>query len=301
MTESTGSPNDRAVPDTASRRGDGGPDGRVTSRGYGPDEPIVRLVGAISLIDRFPALAGADLEVAEGEVVLLRGPNGAGKTTLLRLVAGLASLNGGTAEVLGHDLADRRQRRLLRRQTGLLAHQSFLYDELTVEENLQFWARANRLEPSSIEPVLDRLALNGRLRDVRVARLSAGQRRRASLAVLVSRRPRLWLLDEPHAGLDANGRDFVDGLIRHAIVFGATVMMASHDDDRATEIATRTVTVTGGQVTDEGRHHTEPAGPGQPHGPDGPDGPHEPDASEVGDGTAPSEGADTVEVTASSD
>lgn len=212
---------------------------------------VVRLDGAISLIDRFPALAGVDLAVDECEIVLLRGPNGAGKSTLLRLCAGLAPLNEGAGTILGFDLADRRQRRELRRQTGLLAHATFLYDELTVEENLMFWARANRLDESSVEPVLDRLALSNRLRTVRVAHLSAGQRRRASLAVLVCRRPRLWLLDEPHAGLDVNGRDFVDGLIRHAVAFGATVLLASHDFDRAAEIATRTVVIAGGQVQDE--------------------------------------------------
>ncbi len=215
------------------------------------DSPVVELNGAISLIDRFPALAGVDLSVSEGEIILLRGPNGAGKSTLLRLCAGLAPLNEGQGTVLEHDLTDRRQRRELRRHTGLLAHATFLYDELTVEENLIFWARANRIDLASVEPVLDRLALNNRLRDVRVANLSAGQRRRASLAVLVSRRPRLWLLDEPHAGLDANGRDFVDGLIRHAIAFGATVLVASHDVERAGELATRTIVIAGGQIQED--------------------------------------------------
>ncbi len=218
---------------------------------------VIQLRQAISLIERFPALAGVDLTVSEGEIVLLRGPNGAGKSTLLRLCAGLAPLNGGRGEVLGHDLSSRRERRELRRQTGLLAHATFLYDELTVEENLMFWARANRLDEASVEPVLDRLALANRLRHVRVANLSAGQRRRASLAVLVCRRPRLWLLDEPHAGLDVNGRDFVDGLIKHAVAFGGTVLLASHDFDRAAEIATRTVIVAGGQVQE-----TDPAGLG---------------------------------------
>lgn len=215
---------------------------------------VIQLRQAISLIERFPALAGIDLTVTEGEIILLRGPNGAGKSTLLRLCAGLAPLNGGRGEVLGHDLSSRRERRELRRQTGLLAHATFLYDELTVEENLMFWARANRLDEASVEPVLDRLALANRLRHVRVANLSAGQRRRASLAVLVCRRPRLWLLDEPHAGLDVNGRDFVDGLIKHAVAFGGTVLLASHDFDRAAEIATRTVVVAGGQVQE-----TDPA------------------------------------------
>jgi len=223
---------------------------------------VIQLQQAISLIERFPALAGVDLTVTEGEIILLRGPNGAGKSTLLRLCAGLAPLNGGRGEVLGHDLSSRRERRELRRQTGLLAHATFLYDELTVEENLMFWARANRLDEASVEPVLDRLALANRLRHVRVANLSAGQRRRASLAVLVCRRPRLWLLDEPHAGLDVNGRDFVDGLIKHAVAFGGTVLLASHDFDRAGEIATRTVIVAGGQVQE-----ANPAGrAGSPEG-----------------------------------
>ena len=84
----------------------------------GSMEPVVQLRGAVTLLGRFPALAGIDLEVAAGEVVLLRGPNGAGKTTLLRCCAGLVPLARGEARVLGHDLADRRQARALRRRVG---------------------------------------------------------------------------------------------------------------------------------------------------------------------------------------
>ncbi len=225
-------------------------DGGGTAKSVG--DPVIEMQGAISLINRFPALAGVDFRVDDGEIVLLRGPNGAGKSTLLRLCAGLAPLNDGSAVVLGHDLSDRGTRRSLRRQTGLLAHSTFLYDELTVEENLLFWARANRIDTTSVDPVLDRLALGGRLRSVKVAQLSAGQRRRTSLAVMVVRRPRLWLLDEPHAGLDVNGRDFVDDLVRHAVAFGATVLLASHDFDRAADIATRTVIVAGGRIQGSG-------------------------------------------------
>jgi heme ABC exporter ATP-binding subunit CcmA len=212
---------------------------------------VVRLEGAISVINQFPALSGLDLEIDEGEILLVQGPNGAGKSTLLRLCAGLAPLSGGRGTVFDHDLADRDQRRRLRREAGLLAHETFLYDELTVEENVSFWAEANRVDPEAIEPVLDRLELGARLRSVRVGDLSAGQRRRTSLAVLVCRRPRLWLLDEPHGGLDRAGRDLVDDLIRHAVRFGATVMLASHDLDRAGTVATRTVTVAGGRVIDD--------------------------------------------------
>jgi ABC-type multidrug transport system ATPase subunit len=130
----------------------------------------------------------------------------------------------------------------------MLSQQTFLYDELTVEENLEFWATANRADPEAIEPVLDRLDLGQRLRTVKVSGLSTGQRRRASLAVMVCRRPKLWLLDEPHAGLDQAGRDFVDDLVGHAVRFGATVLIASHDVERAEELATRTVQMAGGRV-----------------------------------------------------
>src|SRR5207245_3059320 len=100
----------------------------------------VHLRSAVCLLGRYPALAGVDLDVAEGEVVLLSGPNGAGKTTLLRLLAGLLPLAGGQGEVLGHDLAVDRQG--FRRQLALLGHESGCYDDLTVRENVRFWARA---------------------------------------------------------------------------------------------------------------------------------------------------------------
>jgi energy-coupling factor transporter ATP-binding protein EcfA2 len=95
-----------------------------------------------------------------------------------------------------------------------------------------------------------RLGLDGRLAGVAAARLSAGQRRRVSLACLVARRPELWLLDEPHAGLDQAGRDTVDGLLGAAVAAGATVLLASHELDRAVSVATRVVEVAGGAARD---------------------------------------------------
>mgnify|MGYP001291550070 CR=1 FL=1 len=206
--------------------------------------PVVHLRGAVSLLGRFPALAGADLDVDAGEVVLLRGPNGAGKTTLLRLCAGLLPVSGGTAEVLGVDLvADRRG---VRHRVGLVGHGAGLYEDLTVAENVAFWGRATGAGEDDVAGALARLGLDGRLRDLPVARLSAGQKRRASIAAMVARRPELWLLDEPHASLDADGRDLVDALVRDSVAAGATVLLASHEDDRATAIATRVVEVRGG-------------------------------------------------------
>lgn len=208
---------------------------------------IIRLHAAVALIGRFPALAGVDLEVGEGEVVLVQGPNGAGKSTLLRLCAGLLRLESGEGVVLDHDLAT--ERPAIRRSVGLLGHDTALYDDLTVRENLDFWARASRVERDAVGPALDRLGVAARLHDVAVGLLSAGQRRRVALAAVVVRRPRLWLLDEPHAGLDPSGRDLVDGLVADAAAAGATVLLSSHEVDRTLDLATRRITVAGGMVT----------------------------------------------------
>jgi heme ABC exporter ATP-binding subunit CcmA len=219
-------------------------------------EPAVHLRAAVSLLGRFPALAGVDLDVDRGEIVLLQGPNGAGKSTLLRTLAGLCPVVAGTAHVLGHDL--REDRRSVRRQVGLLGHATMLYDELTVADNVSFWARAAGSRAEDAEAAIEALGLGGRLRHVAVARLSAGQRRRAAIAVLVARRPELWLLDEPHAGLDAEARDLLDELVRGAAGAGATVLVASHELERSHALAGRVVTIAGGVIESPPPTATEP-------------------------------------------
>jgi heme ABC exporter ATP-binding subunit CcmA len=211
-------------------------------------QPVVHLRAAVSLLGRFPALAGADLDVRRGEIVLVRGPNGAGKTTLLRTCAGLLPIAAGEVEVLGLDLTDGRSRRAVRRRVGLLGHATGLYEDLTVEDNVRFWAKASGAGEADATAAMAALGVDGRLGTVVVARLSAGQRRRASIAAMVARRPELWLLDEPHAGLDADGRDALDELIRRAVASGATVLVASHELERAASLAHRIVTMAGGAV-----------------------------------------------------
>ena len=220
-------------------------------------EPVVHLRGAVALLGRFPALAGVDLDVDRRRIVLLRGANGAGKTTLLRALAGLVPITAGEARVLGVDL--RSERRMVRPRVGLLAHGSGLYDELTVADNVRFWTRASHADPADASAAMARLGLDGRLRDVAVGRLSTGQRRRTSLACLLARRPELWLLDEPHAGLDKDGRDIVDALVREAASAGATIIMSSHELDRSIELADEIVTLGGGVAIDD---DSEGGGPG---------------------------------------
>ncbi len=211
--------------------------------------PVVHFRAAVALAGRFPALAGVDLSLQTGEVVVVVGPNGAGKTSLLRACAGLLPVTSGEALVLGVDLVA--DHTAVRRHVGLLGHAAPLYDELSAAENVSFATKALGLPASSADAALERLGLVGRLRTTPSGRLSAGQRRRVALAALVARRPALWLLDEPHAGLDASSRSLLADLISEAIMDGATVLLSSHEPALSVPLADRVVTMVGGRVTGE--------------------------------------------------
>jgi len=216
-----------------------------------PDaDAVVDLHDVVATLGQFPALSGATMRVETGEIVLLRGPNGAGKTTLLRLCAGLVPVVRGTALVLGHDLSVDRDR--VRSHVGLLGHQNGLYADLTVIENVRFWGATVGATDAEVASAMERMGVADRLASVSVSKLSAGQKRRTALAGLVARRARLWLLDEPHAGLDQRARDDLDNTLREAAAAGATVLVASHELDRAESLATRMVDIVAGRAESGG-------------------------------------------------
>jgi heme ABC exporter ATP-binding subunit CcmA len=211
--------------------------------------PVVSFRAAVALAGRFPALAGVDLSLHQGEVAVVVGPNGAGKTSLLRACAGLLRVTSGQATVLGVDLTA--DHTAVRRHVGLLGHAAPLYDELSAAENVRFAVRALGLPSSRADDALERLGLTGRLRNTPAGRLSAGQRRRVALAALVARHPAVWLLDEPHAGLDATSRDLLGRLIGEAVRDGATVLLSSHEPQLSVPLSDRVVSMAGGRVTGE--------------------------------------------------
>lgn len=207
-------------------------------------ENVIELNGVVAVLGHFPALAGVDLVVSRGEILLLQGPNGAGKTSLLRVCAGLLPIERGTGKILGIDITTNRED--IRSRVGLLGHTNGLYLDLTVSQNIAFWASTVNASTTEVSEAMSLMGIDGRLATVKAAQLSAGQRRRCALASLIVRRSEIWLLDEPHAGLDARGRDELDAVLRRAVESGATVVLSSHEHERAASLATRTVTVDGG-------------------------------------------------------
>jgi heme ABC exporter ATP-binding subunit CcmA len=203
-------------------------------------DTVVELTDVVAVIGKFPALAGVSLKVEQGEIVLLRGSNGAGKTSLLRVCAGLLPVIRGEARICGLDVTT--QRAAVRQRVGLLGHSNGLY--------VRFWGATVGATSAENAAAMTHLGLADRLANVPVASLSAGQKRRTALACMLARRARVWLLDEPHAGLDAAARDELDATLRSAVDAGATVLLASHELERAGSLATRVVDVVAGRVAD---------------------------------------------------
>jgi heme ABC exporter ATP-binding subunit CcmA len=212
-------------------------------------QPVASLSEAVVLSKGFPLLSGVDLTLNERSLTVLVGSNGAGKTSLLRLLGGLSALSAGSGHVLGIDLTTG-DRRLLRRRVGWLGHEGSFYDDLTAKENLTFAAKALGRPTESIPDVLERVGLGSRSATV-TKKLSAGQRRRLAMAWLLLRRPELWLLDEPYASLDDEGRNFLDALIGEVLAQGATVVLSAHDELRSSSLHPRTLELRGGLIVGE--------------------------------------------------
>ena len=174
------------------------------------------------------ALARLNFSVRSGSVCALCGPNGAGKSSAIRLVCGLLRPSTGRGEVLGEPLSARPARR--RAQIGYMAQHTVLYDELTVLENLGFRAAVMGLAQhrERAHEALQEHRLDA-VRTQRVGSLSGGWRQRVAYCIAQLARPRLLLLDEPTAGLDADARADLWADLRAAAASGVTVLVSTHD------------------------------------------------------------------------
>jgi len=172
------------------------------------------------------------LQVARGRICGFLGPNGSGKTTTIRMLCGLLTPDGGSGSCLGLDIVT--QAAGIRRQVGYMTQKFGLYDDLSIRENLDFFARLHELPQrrQSVDRTLERLGLAARQKQL-AGTLSGGWKQRLALAVCLMHEPRLLLLDEPTAGVDPKARrDFWDQI--HLLAAqGITVLVSTHYMDEA--------------------------------------------------------------------
>jgi heme exporter protein A len=194
------------------------------------------------------ALEGVTVTVPAGATLAVFGANGAGKTTLLRVLAGLLRPHAGKAVVLGAELPGDAWK--VRPQIGYLGHDSLLYRDLTIRQNLLFHARLHGVEPGRVDQAIERVGLARRASDL-VRELSKGMVQRAAVARATLHDPKLLLLDEPRANLDPGAADALEPLIGRAS--GRTRVLVSHDVERTLAEADLAVGLRGGRQEFAGR------------------------------------------------
>ncbi len=203
--------------------------------------------------DKKWALDGFDLAVPAGSVCGLLGPNGAGKTTAVRILATLLRLDGGRAEVAGHDVV--RDAPQVRRQVALNGQQSTVDDVLTGRENLIMWGRLYHLSRRRAEERADELLAQFGLTDAaakRAKHFSGGMRRRLDLASSFIMRPSVLFLDEPTTGLDPRNRGEVWREVKRVVAEGTTVLLTTQYLDEADQLADQIVVMDTGRVAAQG-------------------------------------------------
>ncbi len=220
--------------------------------------PMIEIHGLVKAYGVLPVLRKLDLCVAKGEFLALLGPNGGGKSTLLRLLCGLTPPNEGQLLIGGWQLP--REAHAVRAQIGLVSHEPLLYDTLTARENLEFFgdlyglSRAETSERSAA--LLKRVGLAKRARD-QVRTFSRGMQQRLSIARAMLHNPHILLLDEPYTGLDQDASEMLDELLRGAHHDGHTIVMVSHQLDRAASLSSRIVILSHGVIGFDCRERLE--------------------------------------------
>ncbi|HEX2221398.1 MAG TPA: ABC transporter ATP-binding protein [Candidatus Limnocylindria bacterium] len=190
------------------------------------------------------AVDGVSFDVAEGEVFGILGPNGAGKTTTLEMIEGMRPIDDGTAVVDGVDVG--RQPREVKRRIGIQLQSSAFFDELSLVELLELFARLYGRRPDPMA-LLGEVELTDKARS-QVRTLSGGQKQRFSIAAALVNEPRVLFLDEPTTGLDPQARRHMWSLIARLRDGGHTIVLTTHYMEEAEQLCDRVAIMDGGRI-----------------------------------------------------
>jgi len=209
--------------------------------------PHIEIKGLKKSFGLKPILRGVDLTFGRGERIALVGANGSGKTTLLRILAGLTRPTAGSVCIDELDIA--RDAQQVRHLVGFVAHQPYLYEELTAIENLLFFGRMYRVKDlqQRASELLSKVGLARRARE-RVGTLSRGQVQRLALARALLHSPQVLLLDEPDAGLDEEGNVLLEALLDEHTLQGCATLFTTHRLELAQKLGDDIVTLSGGRI-----------------------------------------------------
>ena len=190
------------------------------------------------------------LSVEPGEVVVIRGINGSGKTTLLSIIASLVSSDYGMVKILGQDLRSNPHR--VRSDLAFVAHQPFLYSQLTVKENLEFFGRLNSIDnlDSTILEKAALIGLSNRLGS-KVATLSHGYIKRVAIARALLHSPKILLFDEPESGLDQDSLRLFEKIIGDQLESGKSIVMTTHASQISYRGRVRNQRISKGMLVDD--------------------------------------------------
>jgi heme exporter protein A len=208
---------------------------------------MIQIRGLVKAFGNRAVLKGVDLEVADGEFLTLVGPNGAGKTTLMNIIATLSRPTGGRVRVAGYDWAQ--QPLAVRRQIGMVSHKTLLYDDLSAEQNLRFYCRLYDVSGAQAraESLLREVGLWGRQYDP-LRTYSRGMQQRLAIARALLHDPPILLLDEPDTGLDQHSSAMLSDLLRRADTRSRTVLMTTHNLERALSWGDRVAILVNGRI-----------------------------------------------------
>lgn len=205
---------------------------------------MIELKNVEKRFGRLKVLQGISFKIEKNERVAILGPNGSGKTTTVRIITGQTKPTGGEIRVLGKKNVDE----YVKSKIGVVSHNTFLYDDLTAYENLEFFAGIYGVEKVTIKELLNDFGLWERRHDL-VKNFSRGMKQRLSIARALLNNPELLILDEPTTGLDIDGKDRLFEFIKS---YRGTLLFTTHNLSEVEEVCKRVIILKNGKIVFDG-------------------------------------------------